>query len=93
MHLNHVAEEAGLTSGAVLYHYPRLSELLVDAHHSGMERFYEQRLKRISGMRDPAEKLVVTIRSGLPRDRTTRTSGCSTSSAAPRPATGCTRSC
>ncbi|MGJ6963929.1 TetR/AcrR family transcriptional regulator [Streptosporangium sp. G11] len=66
VHLNHVAEEAGLTSGAVLYHYPRLSELLVDAHHSGMERFYEQRLKRISGMRDPAEKLVVTIRSGLP---------------------------
>ncbi|WP_433253428.1 TetR/AcrR family transcriptional regulator [Streptosporangium sp. CA-135522] len=66
VHLNHVAEEAGLTSGAVLYHYPDLSELLVDAHHAGMERFYEQRLKRISGMRDPAEKLVVTVRSGLP---------------------------
>ena len=66
VHLNHVAEEAGLTSGAVLYHYPRLGELLVDAHHAGMERFYEQRLKRINGMRDPAEKLVVTIRSGLP---------------------------
>ncbi|MET8332573.1 TetR family transcriptional regulator [Streptosporangium canum] len=66
VHLNHVAEEAGLTSGAVLYHYPNLSELLVDAHHAGMERFYEQRLKRISGMRDPVEKLVVTIRSGLP---------------------------
>ncbi|MEV4244956.1 TetR family transcriptional regulator [Streptosporangium canum] len=66
VHLNHVAEEAGLTSGAVLYHYPNLSELLVDAHHAGMERFYEQRLKRISGMRDPVEKLVVTVRSGLP---------------------------
>ncbi|MGC5012632.1 TetR/AcrR family transcriptional regulator [Streptosporangium sp. DT93] len=66
VHLTHVAEEAGLTSGAVLYHYPRLSELLVDAHHAGMERFYEQRLKRIAGMRDPAEKLVVTVRSGLP---------------------------
>ncbi|GII01134.1 TetR family transcriptional regulator [Planobispora takensis] len=64
--LNHVAEEAGLTSGAVLYHYPNLGELLVDAHHAGMERFYELRLKRISGMRDPVEKLVVTIRSGLP---------------------------
>ncbi|MFD0887315.1 TetR/AcrR family transcriptional regulator [Streptosporangium algeriense] len=66
VHLNHVAEEAGLTSGAVLYHYPQLGELLVDAHHAGMERFYEQRIKRISGMRDPVEKLVVTIRSGLP---------------------------
>ncbi|MFF0310272.1 TetR/AcrR family transcriptional regulator [Streptosporangium sp. NPDC004379] len=66
VHLNHVAEEAGLTSGAVLYHYPQLGDLLVDAHHAGMERFYEQRLKRIAGMRDPVEKLVVTIRSGLP---------------------------
>ena len=47
--LNHVAEEAGLTSGAVLYHYPDLSELLVEAHHAGMERFYEQRLQRIAG--------------------------------------------
>ncbi|WP_406318075.1 TetR family transcriptional regulator [Streptosporangium sp. NBC_01639] len=66
VHLNHVAEEAGLTSGAVLYHYPNLSELLVDAHHAGMERFYEQRLKRISGVREPAEKLVMMIHSGLP---------------------------
>ncbi|MEV7006094.1 TetR family transcriptional regulator [Streptosporangium sp. NPDC051022] len=66
VHLTHVAEEAGLTSGAVLYHYPQLDELLIDAHHAGLERFYEQRLKRISGMRDPAEKLVVTVRSGLP---------------------------
>ncbi|WP_214413455.1 TetR/AcrR family transcriptional regulator [Sphaerisporangium fuscum] len=66
VHLNHVAEEAGLTSGAVLYHYPDLSELLVEAHHAGMERFYELRVKRIAGLSDPAEKLVVTIRSGLP---------------------------
>ncbi|MEU9886465.1 TetR family transcriptional regulator [Sphaerisporangium sp. NPDC051017] len=66
VHLNHVAEEAGLTSGAVLYHYPDLSELLVEAHHAGMERFYELRVKRVSGLSDPAQKLVVTIRSGLP---------------------------
>ncbi|MCW2881143.1 MAG: hypothetical protein JWQ95_5243 [Sphaerisporangium sp.] len=66
VHLHHVAEEAGLTSGAVLYHYPDLSELLVEAHHAGMERFYELRVKRIARLSDPAEKLVVTIRSGLP---------------------------
>lgn len=64
--LSHVAEEAGLTSGAVLYHYPDLSELLLEAQHAGMERFYEQRLKRLSTFTDPAEKLVTTIRSGLP---------------------------
>ncbi|MGW4639953.1 TetR/AcrR family transcriptional regulator [Sphaerisporangium sp. NPDC004334] len=66
VHLNHVAEEAGLTSGAVLYHYPDLSELLVEAHHAGMERFYELRVKRVAQCTDPAQKLVVTIRSGLP---------------------------
>ncbi|WP_343950553.1 helix-turn-helix domain-containing protein [Nonomuraea longicatena] len=64
--LSHVAEEAGLTSGAVLYHYPDLSELLVEAHHAGMERFYEQRLRQIASVTDPVAKLVMTIRSGLP---------------------------
>lgn len=66
--LNQVAEQAGLTSGAVLYHYPDLSALLLEAHHAGMERFYELRVKRIAGITDPVEKLVVTIRSGLPTD-------------------------
>ncbi|GAA1520948.1 TetR/AcrR family transcriptional regulator [Sphaerisporangium rubeum] len=66
VHLNHVAEEAGLTSGAVLYHYPDLGELLVEAHHAGMERFYELRVKRVAGVSEPARKLVVTVRSGLP---------------------------
>jgi AcrR family transcriptional regulator len=64
--LSHVAEEAGLTSGAVLYHYPDLAELLVEAQHAGMERFYEQRMRRLATITGPAEKLVVTIRSGLP---------------------------
>ncbi|MFG1958061.1 TetR/AcrR family transcriptional regulator [Nonomuraea sp. NPDC049028] len=64
--LSHVAEEAGLTSGAVLYHYPDLSELLVEAQHAGMERFYEQRVRQLAALTDPAEKLVMTIRSGLP---------------------------
>ncbi|WP_246267542.1 TetR/AcrR family transcriptional regulator [Nonomuraea typhae] len=64
--LSHVAEEAGLTSGAVLYHYPDLAELLVEAQHAGMERFYEQRLRQIATVTDPVEKLVMTIRSGLP---------------------------
>ncbi|GAA4209161.1 TetR/AcrR family transcriptional regulator [Microbispora amethystogenes] len=66
VHLNQIAEEAGLTSGAVLYHYPDLRELLIEAHHAGMERFYERRMRKISGVSDPAEKLIITIRSGLP---------------------------
>ncbi len=66
VHLNQIAEEAGLDVGAVLYHYPDLRDLLIEAHHAGMERFYEQRVKKISGIADPALKLITTIRSGLP---------------------------
>jgi len=66
--LNQVAREAGLTSGAVLYHYPDLSELLLDAQRAGMERFYDARLSAIEGVEDPVERLVVTISSGLPED-------------------------
>ena len=66
--LNQVAEQAGLTSGAIIYHYPDLQELLLDAHRAGMERFYEQRLRAIEGIESPARKLVVTIMSGLPID-------------------------
>ena len=66
--LNQVAEEAGLTSGAILYHYKDLQELLVDANRAGMERFYDERLKAIEGIDDPARRLVATIASGLPVD-------------------------
>jgi AcrR family transcriptional regulator len=66
--LNQVAEQAGLTSGAVLYHYPHLPDLLIEAHHAGMERFYEARVRAAAAVSDPAEKLVRTIRSGLPAD-------------------------
>jgi AcrR family transcriptional regulator len=66
--LNQVAEEAGLTSGAILYHYPDLQDLLVDANRAGMERFHDARLKALEGITDPAQRLVVTITSGLPID-------------------------
>lgn len=66
--LNQVARQAGLTSGAILYHYPDLQELLVDANRAGMERFHDARLKAIQGVTDPAERLVATIVSGLPVD-------------------------
>jgi len=66
--LNQVAEQAGLTSGAVLYHYPDLSDLLLEANQAGMERFYAARMRQVAGLTDPVEKLVVTIRSGLPVD-------------------------
>lgn len=66
--LNQVAQQAGLTSGAILYHYPDLQDLLVDANRAGMERFHDARVKAIEGISDPAARLVVTITSGLPID-------------------------
>lgn len=66
--LKDVASEAGLTSGAVLYHFPDVQTLLVEANRAGMERFYDERMRAIEGLETPAEKLVVTIATGLPRD-------------------------
>jgi len=66
--LNQVAEQAGLTSGAVLYHYPDLQDLLLDANRAGMERFYDMRVRAIEGIADPARRLIITIATGLPVD-------------------------
>ncbi|MGE2735182.1 TetR/AcrR family transcriptional regulator [Mycolicibacterium vaccae] len=66
--LNQVAAEAGLTSGAVLYHFPDVQTLLVEANRAGMERFYDERLRRIEGIAEPDRRLVLTIESGLPVD-------------------------
>lgn len=65
--LHHVAEEAGLTSGAVLYYYPNLDDLVLEANRAGMERFYEQRSRMIEELPDsPVDRLLALISSGLP---------------------------
>lgn len=67
--LNRVAEEAGLTSGAVLYYYPNIDDLMFEANRAGMERFYEQRVRMLESLPDePVVRLVALIRSGLPSD-------------------------
>ena len=66
--LKQVAAEAGLTSGAVLYHFPDVQTLLVEANRAGMERFYDERLQAIESITEPDRRLVVTIESGLPVD-------------------------
>lgn len=65
--LNRVAEEAGLTSGAVLYYYPNLDDLILEANREVMERFYEGRVQMLASMPDdPGTRLLALIRSGLP---------------------------
>ncbi len=66
--LNQVAEEAGLTSGAILYHYPELQDLLTDATRAVSERFYEERLLASESVVDPAARLIMMVKSGLPLD-------------------------
>lgn len=66
--LKQVAAEAGLTPGAVLYHFRDIQTLLVEANRAGMERFYDARLRAIEGVAEPERKLVMTIESGLPVD-------------------------
>ena len=46
--LVHVAEAAGLTSGAVLYHFPDVQALLLEANRAGMERFYDERVAALA---------------------------------------------
>lgn len=67
--LRQIAQRAGVSPGAVLYHYPDLSDLLVEANRAGMERFYSQRCAAVADRTDPAERLVGTILLGVPRSR------------------------
>ncbi len=66
--LVHVAHAAGVTSGAVLYHFPDVKELLLEANRAGLERFYDERVAALATFDDPVEQLVVTVRNGLPVD-------------------------
>lgn len=64
--LKDIADMAGLTSGAILYHYPDVQSLLLEANQAVIERFLDYRVKAIRGLASPAEKLVVTVAGGLP---------------------------
>lgn len=64
--LTDVANQAGVTRGALLYYYADLEAILVEAHSAGMERFVTQRAELVAQEQDPAEKLAVAIAAGLP---------------------------
>jgi AcrR family transcriptional regulator len=64
--LTDVAEQAGLSRGAVLYYYDDLDALLVEAHAAGIERFCDERDRLVAETDDPRAKLAVAIAAGLP---------------------------
>lgn len=65
--INRIAEETGLTSGTVLYYFPNVEDLILEALRAAMERFYEARVQKLSELPDiPSLRLVRLMKDGLP---------------------------
>lgn len=64
--LTDVANQAGVTRGALLYYYDDLEAILVEAHAAGMERVGAERAQLVAQQRGAAAKLRTAIDAGLP---------------------------
>lgn len=64
--LTDVANQAGVTRGALLYYYEDLDAILVEAHAAGMHRVGADRAALVAAAQDPAEQLAIAIDAGLP---------------------------
>ncbi|WP_088318340.1 TetR/AcrR family transcriptional regulator [Kineosporia sp. R_H_3] len=64
--LTDVAQQAGLTRGAVLYYYEDLDALLVEAHAAGLQRFCADRDAAVATQDDPRRQLDIAFTVGLP---------------------------
>jgi AcrR family transcriptional regulator len=67
--LKDIAVEAGVTSATVLYYYPATEDLVIEVLRQAMDRFYERRKEAVAGIPDARERLVATMRAGLPEGR------------------------
>jgi len=61
-----VAQQAGLTRGAILYYYEDLDALLIEAHRAGLERICDQRDAIVALIDEPQLQLRAAIAAGLP---------------------------
>ncbi|MFI6290811.1 TetR/AcrR family transcriptional regulator [Nonomuraea sp. NPDC050790] len=68
LRLRDVSEEAGMSSGSVLYYFPGLTELLREVHREAVERFCDEREAVVREEADPRRRLSAMISSGLPGD-------------------------
>ena len=66
--LRDVANEAGMSSSALLYYYPGLKDLLDDVQRKAVERFCTIRAASVAEIADPKLRLKTMIESGLPTD-------------------------
>ncbi|MFC3323065.1 TetR/AcrR family transcriptional regulator [Mesorhizobium cantuariense] len=67
--LRDVANEAGMSSSALLYYYPGLKDLLDDVQCKAVERFCTLRAASVAAIADPRARLKAMIESGLPVDK------------------------
>ncbi|MHA3724021.1 TetR/AcrR family transcriptional regulator [Leucobacter sp. HY1910] len=64
--LTDVANQAGVTRGALLYYYDDLDAILVEAHAAGMARVGSERAALVARETGAAAKLDAAITAGLP---------------------------
>lgn len=64
--LTDVANQAGVTRGALLYYYDDLEAILVEAHAAGMARVGSERAAIVEHETGAAAKLSAAITAGLP---------------------------
>lgn len=66
--LHRIAEEVNLSPGAVLYYYPEIDDLLIEAIKLGFDRFDAARQTLITEFDTAAGRLEALVRHGLPVD-------------------------
>ena len=69
LRLKHIADEAGLSIGSVLYYYPDLDALLSEVHAHVLEQFYWNRVRATESVVGASAKLQVAVDAGVPSDR------------------------
>lgn len=73
LRLKHIADEAGITIGSVLYYYPNVEDLLIEVHQHALELFYWDRVHATEEVTDPVAKLRVAVGQGVPTERDSAT--------------------
>lgn len=61
-----VADAAGMATGSVTYYFREIGDLFQEVYNEAIERFDARRTAAVETVTDPRERLLVTIRSGLP---------------------------
>lgn len=66
LRIRDVAEEAGVATGTVHYHFKDLDELLVAIHEEAVDRFVSARRDLVTSLDDARQKLTALADTGVP---------------------------